>query len=117
MKIGDLAEATGVSIATIRLYEREGLIDDAQRTAGRFRLFGPEHELRLRFIKQLRDLGFAMDDIRGIIAAQTGNGGSGVVLSFESKAEALNKLITRLTAIQAGQAHLASIEAVFDSDR
>ena len=114
-------QATGVSIATIRVYEREGLIGEAQRTTGRFRLFGPEHAVRLLFIKQLRDLGFAMDDMRGIIAAQSDGERidvmSAVVSKARSRAEALDKLITYLNSIQAGDAHLASIEEVFESDR
>ncbi|MHB9880173.1 MerR family transcriptional regulator [Pacificimonas sp. ICDLI1SI03] len=68
MRIGDLSKATGVSIATIRLYEREGLIDPASRTDGRFREFTPEQEQRLYFIKRIRNLGFSLDDVKTLLA-------------------------------------------------
>lgn len=67
MRIGQLAEVTGVSIATIRVYEREGLIKTASRTKGRFREFELDQRRRLDFIKRVRDLGFSLEDVKGLI--------------------------------------------------
>ena len=72
MRIGELSEITGVSIPTIRLYEREGLIEPAERTSGRFREFNEEQRLRLDFIKRVRNLGFTLDEVKVLLALSSG---------------------------------------------
>lgn len=67
MRIGELSKITGVSISTIRLYEREGFIAPASRTEGKFREFTPEQERRLNFIKRVRNLGFSFDDVKALL--------------------------------------------------
>lgn len=68
MRIGELSAATGVSIATIRVYEREGLIDPASRTKGKLREFTSDQKRRLDFIKRVRDLGFSLEDVKGLLS-------------------------------------------------
>lgn len=72
MKIGELSRVTKVSIPTIRLYEREGLIEPAQRTPGLSREFSGCHEKRLRFIKKLRGLGFTLEEVKALLATSIG---------------------------------------------
>ncbi|MBJ7438039.1 MAG: MerR family transcriptional regulator [Sphingopyxis sp.] len=72
MRIGELSKITGVSIPTIRLYEREGLIDPASRTEGRFREFTPQQERRLNFIKRVRNLGFSLADVKALLMLSNG---------------------------------------------
>lgn len=78
MRIGELSKKTGVSIPTIRLYEREGLIGPAARTQGKLREFTLEQERRLDFIKRVRNLGFSLDDVKLLlniaVAADEGEG-------------------------------------------
>ena len=50
MKIGELAKATGSLVQTIRFYEREGLLPQAERTEGNYRIYGQDHAERLAFI-------------------------------------------------------------------
>ncbi|WP_137710048.1 MerR family transcriptional regulator [Sphingobium sp. RSMS] len=121
MKIGDLAKATGVSIQTIRLYEREGLIEIAARSSGKFRLFAAEHEVRLRFIKRLRELGFSLDDVRDLLMFSAGRSTDGPIRSLErikEEAEArrasLTKLIEGLASVCLGEAPPDLIERVFE---
>jgi DNA-binding transcriptional MerR regulator len=59
--IGELAAQGGVSIDTIRYYERRKLLPHAGRTSGGFRLYTPEGIERLRFIKQAQEIGFSLD--------------------------------------------------------
>ena len=66
--IGVLARETGVNIETVRFYEREGLVPAPPRTAGNYRLYGPEHIRRLTFIRRARDLGFPLDVVRALLA-------------------------------------------------
>ncbi len=53
LKIGEVASRSGVSIDTVRYYERKKLLPRARRSAGGFRLFSPEIIERIYFITVL----------------------------------------------------------------
>ncbi len=63
---GDLARTTGCNIETIRYYEKTGLLPDPPRTGAGYRIYSAAHATRLRFILRARELGFSMEDIRGL---------------------------------------------------
>jgi len=60
--IGEASRLSGVSIETIRYYEREGIISKAGRTASGRRTYSDPEISELRFIKRCRDLGFSIHD-------------------------------------------------------
>ncbi|WP_033074766.1 MerR family transcriptional regulator [Sphingopyxis sp. MWB1] len=68
MRIGELAATTGTRAATIRYYEKEGLLPPPARTASNYRSYGAAHRQRLSFIRRARDLGFRLDDVRELLA-------------------------------------------------
>lgn len=61
--IGALAKA-GVTAPTIRYYEEIGLLPKADRTSGGQRNYDSDDLSRLTFIKQCRDFGFGIDQVR-----------------------------------------------------
>ena len=61
--IGEAARLSGVNIETIRYYEREGIVPNAERTASGRRLNDGAAIARLRFVRRCRDLGFPINDI------------------------------------------------------
>lgn len=67
MTIGTVARLTGVSIETIRFYEREGLVADPPRKESGYRLYGAETLSRLRFIHRARELGFSLGEIKELL--------------------------------------------------
>lgn len=67
MKIGELANATGTQIETIRYYERVGLLPTPARTEGNFRVYTEEHARRLTFIRHCRSLDMTLDEIRRLL--------------------------------------------------
>lgn len=71
-RIGALAAVAGVTVDTLRYYEREGLLPRASRTAGGFRLYTQESAQRLRFIKQARQLGLSLREIRQLVDPENG---------------------------------------------
>ncbi len=71
LHIGEVAARTGVSIDTVRFYERRRLLPRAARTHGGFRVFGPDAVERIHFIKQAQSLGFSLDEIAQLL---TGGG-------------------------------------------
>ncbi|HKR59695.1 MAG TPA: heavy metal-responsive transcriptional regulator [Pyrinomonadaceae bacterium] len=68
LQIGEVASRTGVSIDTLRYYERLKLLPRARRSSGGFRLFTGDHVERVQFIKQAQELGFSLDEIKGLLA-------------------------------------------------
>jgi len=67
-RIGEIAALAGVSVVAIRYYERLELLPRAKRTSGNFRVFGRETMERVIFIKQAQELGFTLDEIKGLLA-------------------------------------------------
>jgi DNA-binding transcriptional MerR regulator len=55
MRIGELAEATGVSTQTIHYYLREGLLPPPIKTARNMAYYGPDHIEDIRLIKELQE--------------------------------------------------------------
>lgn len=70
-KIGQVANETGLSIDTIRFYEKQGLLlKRSSRTAGGFRLFGAADIETLRFVRKSQELGFSLSEIRELLILQ-----------------------------------------------
>jgi Cd(II)/Pb(II)-responsive transcriptional regulator len=67
MKIGELSEASGTPIETIRFYEREGLVPAPARTASNYRTYEDGHVQRLAFIRRCRSLDMALDEVRALL--------------------------------------------------
>ncbi|HJO68676.1 MAG TPA: helix-turn-helix domain-containing protein [Rhodospirillales bacterium] len=65
--IGVLARQTGCHVETIRFYERIGLLAPPPRTQGGHRVFDDSHARRLVFVRRCRELGFSLDDVRGLL--------------------------------------------------
>ncbi|HEX9033248.1 MAG TPA: MerR family transcriptional regulator [Streptosporangiaceae bacterium] len=57
MRISELANQSGVPVATIKYYLREGLLPAGERTAATQASYGAEHVERLRLIRVLREVG------------------------------------------------------------
>jgi DNA-binding transcriptional MerR regulator len=63
-KVGELARETGLSVRTLHYYDEIGLLAPSQHTASGHRLYGGADLARLQQIKSLRQLGFALEQIR-----------------------------------------------------
>lgn len=63
MKIGRLSELTGLSIDTLRYYERIGLIDPPFRKGGQ-RLYDPDAVRWIDFLKALKATGMSLEDMK-----------------------------------------------------
>ena len=101
---GDLARATGCNIETIRYYEKTGLLPDPPRTDAGYRIYSAAHATRLRFILRARELGFSMEDIRGLMGLEDG--------AAPTCAEVKERTERHLADVRAKIAELRRIEKV-----
>jgi DNA-binding transcriptional MerR regulator len=71
LQIGEVAKKAGVSVDTVRYYERLKLLPAAPRTSGGYRVFTSDAIDRVTFIKQAQELGLSLDEI-GVLVANNG---------------------------------------------
>ena len=64
MQIGAVAQMVTLSLRTVRHYEDAGLVRPKARTVGGFRLYDQETIARLLLIKQMKPLGFTLEEMR-----------------------------------------------------
>lgn len=68
IKIGELSARSGMSVDTIRFYEKQGLIPPPRRTESNYRMYGADTPRRLVFIGKARDLGFTLAEIAQLLS-------------------------------------------------
>lgn len=68
LRVGELAEATGVTGDTVRYYERVGLLPAPDRTAAGYRRYPPKTVERIRFVQGCQRLGMRLADIADLLA-------------------------------------------------
>jgi MerR family transcriptional regulator, copper efflux regulator len=113
LKIGEVSKLSGVGIEALRFYERSGLLGRPARTESGYRLYGPEVLERLSFIRRAQVLGFALDEIRQIIAEREA-GGSPCAAVREIVRHRLQELDERAREMRRYRAELAAALAEWD---
>ncbi|WP_424832500.1 MerR family transcriptional regulator [Ruegeria sp.] len=87
MKIGKLAEITGVSASSIRFYEKHGLIPETRRQENGYRDYPEAMVSRIRTISVSKSLGFSLSEIRRFLPDDPSNRieRADVILNLEQK--------------------------------
>lgn len=67
LRRADLARATGCNLETIRYYEKHGVLPEPRRRSNGYRVYGPEDVARLGFVMRGRELGFTLEEIKGLL--------------------------------------------------
>ena len=93
MRIGALAHAAGISVDTVRYYERRGLLAAPRRTANGYREYGAEALPRLRLIRAAAAVGFSLVELQRILRRRDGGTApcADVVEAAREKAVALRQ--------------------------
>ncbi len=115
MRSGQVAEAAGVNIQTLRYYERRGLLAEPNRSSGGHRLYGAEAVTALRVIKAAQRLGFTLDEVAELLEAgrhRHGRPAAGLQERATAKLAEVDAKITDLTTIRT--ALTAAVEAGCD---
>ena len=69
-RIGEIAQQTGVSVETLRFYEKRRLLNAPPRTQGGFRLYTDDAVQQVKFIKQAQSLGLTLDDVQQLLTGR-----------------------------------------------
>lgn len=68
MKVGEMAKRLDLNTQTIRYYERIGLLPEPERTDAGYRIYKEEDERRLNFVKNARNVGLSLGEIKEVLA-------------------------------------------------
>ncbi len=70
LKIGEVAQRSGLTVKTIRFYSDEGVIQPLSRSAGGYRLFGEEVFAELALIRTLKAMEIPLEDVSRILESR-----------------------------------------------
>ncbi|HET6379935.1 MAG TPA: heavy metal-responsive transcriptional regulator [candidate division Zixibacteria bacterium] len=102
MRIGELADRTGLAPSAVRYYEQLGLLPEPTRTASGYRSYGEEAVDRIAFIRSAQAVGLTLAEIRRILAVRDAG---------EAPCRVVSGLIARRHAdVRARIAELRSLE-------
>jgi MerR family transcriptional regulator, copper efflux regulator len=106
MGIGSIAREAGVSIDTVRYYEKNGLLNPAVRLASGYRRYEALQLSRLRFIKRAQQLGFTLKDVRELLGISAQRDVARVKRAAERKLAEVNDRVLALQRVQRGLTEL-----------
>jgi DNA-binding transcriptional MerR regulator len=101
LRSGQVAEAVGVNVETVRYYERRGIIPEPDRSLGGHRLFPEETVTILRVIKAAQRLGFTLDEVAELLEAGRHHHGAGLQARTDAKLAEVDQKIADLRVIRA----------------
>lgn len=107
MTIGKLAAAQGVSVETIRFYERRGLLAQPERGAAGFRLYSDADQWRLAFIRRAKLLGFTLGEIADLLGPARAT--EDITAAAQAKLTAVSAQIADLAQLQCRLRRLVSV--------
>ncbi|SMF87904.1 DNA-binding transcriptional regulator, MerR family [Paenibacillus uliginis N3/975] len=104
MTRGELAKQTGLSTATIRYYEDNGILPMPERAANGYRLYSQDYLAKVKFIKDAKLLGYSLKEIRDILR----------MISHDAEREMLlkNTVRQKIKEIEANMETLQSLHSL-----
>lgn len=116
MKIGEVAELTGVTTATIRYYESIELVDCPQRTAAGYRQYDQHAVERIQFVRDAQATGLSLIEIRSVLEMKATGAGtcSHTAALLDRHLDDLDAQIERLQAARLELVELAARARMLD---
>lgn len=108
MTISRLATEAGVTVPTLRYYERRGLLKTPSRRASGYRDYPTEAVHAVRFIRQAQSLGFTLADIRQLLHLAAGGQRSCRTVRELANAR-INDMQQKIRMLEAMRASLARL--------
>lgn len=103
MKIGELAQMSGLTASRIRFYEAQGLIRQVERSANGYRRYSPQALQTLQIIQCAQQAGFSLEELKQLLPDT-------VTGAFKHE-ELMVSLQRKVQQIEAMQQHLAQNKA------
>src|SRR5262249_38185613 len=100
LTIGKLASAAGVNIETIRYYQRRGLLDEPDKPLGGYRRDPADMAKRVHFIKRAQQLGFTLEEVKGLLLLGDGQSCRETRVLAEHKLALIEERIDDLTRLR-----------------
>jgi DNA-binding transcriptional MerR regulator len=109
MKAGEVARRAGVSVETLRYYERRGLLPEPERTSGGHRRYDEEAVRFLRSVKEVQAIGFTLAEIEEYLrAARRGRAAASGELRVRMAAK-IDEIDSRIAALRRMRGELSRI--------
>ena len=103
MRIGEVAQASGVGVETVRFYQRRKLIVQPLKPRdGSMRAYPEETVARIRFIRRAQQLGFSLREVQELLSLRTDPSSdcADVRRRAEAKRREVDEKIARLKAMR-----------------
>ena len=107
LTIGTIAKQAGVSVETIRYYQREGLITEPPKPESGFRVYPLETIDHLKFIQRAKALGFTLAEISALLELSASDCDATRTMT-QQKLDLVRAKITDLQAMEAALEELVT---------
>jgi DNA-binding transcriptional MerR regulator len=109
LRTGELAEAAGVNVQTLRYYERRGLLAEPVRSPGGHRYYPPDAVTLLGVIKGAQRLGFTLDEVADLLETASRRHPTGPL--YEKAVAKLAQIDRKIAHLQAMRTALSEVIA------
>jgi DNA-binding transcriptional MerR regulator len=116
MKIGEIASGAGVSVDTVRFYERVGVLPPPARTESGYRDYEPDTVERIRLTRELQAIGFTLNDAVDALAAHDAGGATCESERWRLQA-VLDRVDAKLAELTALRGRIVEAQEACASDR
>jgi MerR family transcriptional regulator, mercuric resistance operon regulatory protein len=106
LTISRVATDGGVSVETIRYYQRRGLLEEPPKPGGGYRDYPKEIVKRIRFIKRAQALGFSLDEVTELLQLDLADACPKSCELAERKLAAIDQKMAELAAMRQALAQL-----------
>ena len=96
MTIGKLAAAEGVSVETVRFYQRRGLLAKPDRRGSGYREYSDADRWRLVFIRRARQFGFTLGEIAELLGPAESQSTQEIAAAAQAKLAGLDEQVKEL---------------------
>lgn len=98
LSISKVAKQANINLATVRYYEKRGLIPDPPRSETGYREYSQETIERIKFIKRAQGLGFTLEEILELLKISEGGHDAQTVKEFTS--EKIHEITIKINDLQ-----------------
>jgi DNA-binding transcriptional MerR regulator len=100
MTIGKLAAAEGVSVETVRFYQRRGLLAEPPRRGAGYREYSEADRARLVFIRRAKALGFTLSEVAELVGPAQAESSDQIAAAAQAKVAAIDEQVRDLLRLR-----------------